>query len=69
MLFAWWNVSLSCTHNFQDNRLTGDRRAQAAEACHAHLGPSRVHASLQGFFGCDEFGHLYISDTAAAKMA
>ena len=53
-------------HLFQDNRLTGDRRAQAAEACHAHLGPSRLHVSLQGFFGCDEFGHLYISDTAAA---
>lgn len=29
----------------QDNRLTGERRAHAAE----------------GFFGCDEFGHLYIS--------
>ncbi|CAE7569626.1 RYR1, partial [Symbiodinium sp. CCMP2456] len=37
--------AISSKYVGEDNRLTGDRRAQAAE----------------GFFGCDEFGHLYIS--------
>ena len=36
----------------QDNRLTGERRAHAAE----------------GFFGCDEFGHLYISALGVKEM-
>eukprot|EP00913_Durusdinium_trenchii_P025484 g23922.t1 len=45
MLVPIYVGAISSKYVGEDNRLTGDRRGHAAE----------------GFFGCDEFGHLYIS--------
>ncbi|CAJ1419380.1 unnamed protein product [Effrenium voratum] len=45
MLVPIYVGAISSKYVGEDNRLTGDRRAAAAE----------------GFFGCDEFGHLYVS--------